>query len=69
MEQHARGAGGNTNVLELEVVQLFLMHFAHGITGQHVLVHTDNTAMTAYNRTPRQHSLWTILGARGAGKN
>ena len=41
-------AASHINVLELQTVVLALQHFLPRLSGQHVLVRTDNTAALAY---------------------
>ena len=44
----ATEAASHVNVLELRTVVLALRHFLPRLSGQHVLVRTDNTAALAY---------------------
>src|SRR4029434_5224115 len=53
----ATEAASHINVLELRTVALALRHFLPRLSGQHVLVRTDNTAALAYiNRQGGVHS-------------
>ena len=56
-ERSATEAASHINVLELRTVVLALRHFLPRLSGQHVLVRTDNTAALAYiNRQGGVHS-------------
>ena len=49
-------AASHINVLELRTVVLALRHFLPRLSGQHVLMRTDNTAALAY-KSPRRSAL------------